>query len=293
MRRLILALLVLLFAIWIGVKIAADPGYVLIAYHHLVIEMPLWVAVVGVVVIFLLLYCLLRLYTAINVLPRRWRAWFTRRYDRIARELMEHNLLARAHVDMEEWDRLVALLPTLRKRKALNPEQLAALELQAHQGILKKMRQHASLPELEMTWWRLPRVVRNHPDLIVCYAHALLEKKADETAEKLVRKALEKNWHNELVRCYGLIASHKADRQLETAEAWLPQHKDDAVLLLTLGRLAARNSLWGKARNYWQASIALQPLPETYLELAKLVEQLGDAQAAKDYYRAGLELQSG
>lgn len=62
------------------------------------------------------------------------------------------------------------------------------------------------------------------------------------------------------------------------------------MLLLALGRLSLRNRLWGKARSYLEASIGASPRSAAYGELGRLLEQLGEQEAAREHYRKGLEL---
>ena len=64
----------------------------------------------------------------------------------------------------------------------------------------------------------------------------------------------------------------------------------DAVLLLTLGRLCARQELWGKAQSYLDASISVEPMYSAYLVLAQLHDRLGNADAARRNYRESLDL---
>lgn len=197
-------------------------------------------------------------------------------------------LLVQLHTQLQDWDELWLLLPQLHSQKALPPEQLVELELLIYQQYLNKLAEKTDLATLETAWQQLPRHLRNTPALVASYAQLLLKYQADDVAEKLIRKALDNNWDKELIYCYGVLKSSKVHQQLATAESWLAGHEHDATLLLSLGRLSIANQLWGKARDYLQASIALMPLPETYLELGKLAEKLGEAPAAKDYYRAGL-----
>jgi HemY protein len=60
-KRLIFLFLVLLLAVWAGVKIAADPGYILLAYHRWTVEMPLWFGVLAIFVGFTLIYTVIRM----------------------------------------------------------------------------------------------------------------------------------------------------------------------------------------------------------------------------------------
>jgi len=78
---------------------------------------------------------------------------------------------------------------------------------------------------------------------------------------------------------------------LENIESWLNDHKNNPYLLLALGKACQNMSLWGKARNYFEASISLHALPETHLRLARLLEENMDAhEDAANCYRQGLNL---
>jgi HemY protein len=61
----------------------------------------------------------------------------------------------------------------------------------------------------------------------------------------------------------------------------LAKHPRDAELLLALGRIALRNRLWGKARDYLESSLRLAARPDTCAELARLCEHLGETQQAR------------
>ena len=64
----------------------------------------------------------------------------------------------------------------------------------------------------------------------------------------------------------------------------------DAALLLVLGRLCARQGLWGKAQSYLEASIAIEPSWSAHHALAQLQEKLGNAEAAHSHARESLAI---
>ena len=78
--------------------------------------------------------------------------------------------------------------------------------------------------------------------------------------------------------------------QIERAEKWLAREPRDAALLLTLGRLCAREQLWGKAQSYLEASLSVDATWTAHRELARLHEQLGNADAAARHTKQSLEL---
>jgi HemY protein len=109
-------------------------------------------------------------------------------------------------------------------------------------------------------------------------------------AHRIIEQALAANWESELVRLYAECDGGDTLRRIERAEEWLKAYPADAVLLLTLGRLCAEQGLWGKAQSYLEASVAIEPTHSAHLALARLQEQLGNAEAARRHDREGLRL---
>ena len=74
-RSLIILLLVIVFAGWLGTLIARDPGYVLISYQDYSMQTSLWV-MMGILLGFsLVLYVTLRLINIIRRSPLMYRGW--------------------------------------------------------------------------------------------------------------------------------------------------------------------------------------------------------------------------
>jgi HemY protein len=109
-------------------------------------------------------------------------------------------------------------------------------------------------------------------------------------ARQIIEESLDETWESELVALYSDCAGHNTVKQIERAESWLDEHPRDAALLLTLGKLCARQSLWGKAQSYLEAGISIEPTYSGHLELARLHEKLGNADAARRHYRESLDL---
>ena len=62
------------------------------------------------------------------------------------------------------------------------------------------------------------------------------------------------------------------------------------MLSVALGRLALRNSYWGKAQEYFEASQRQRPSGVTCAELARLYANLGEHQKSQLFYRQSVEL---
>ncbi len=109
-----------------------------------------------------------------------------------------------------------------------------------------------------------------------------------DKAEKDLAAEIKGEWRGPLVRLFGMVDGVDATKQLRGAENWLKTHGEDVDLLLTAARLCLKNELWGKARSYLETVIAIRPTPEAYQEYGRLLNQLGEGNAAADAYRAGL-----
>jgi len=137
-------------------------------------------------------------------------------------------------------------------------------------------------------WKGVAKRLKNQIKLLQAYYMGLMRMGLHEKAEKDLAAALKADWRGPLVRLFGLVEGPDPSKQLSRAEGWLGQHGDDPDLLLSAARLCLRNELWGKARSYLETVIAFRPTPEAYQEYGRLLNQLGEGDAAADAYRAGL-----
>jgi HemY protein len=314
MRRLFLMLLLtLLAAVGLVALIERDPGYILVSWGLTTIETSLWVGLLLLLVFNVVFYYSLRLVRRLLASRGVFSNWLSlRAYSRQLADLemqlaageygdliarlagqpesrlnaQELRLLARAYRAQGNWSEVIALLPRLKKRRVLDVGELAELVGQAYLGLLSS----AEADLLKQLWQSLPAVQRNEIVLIECYGRRLVESGDDIEAEKVLTKAIKKNWDGRLVAQYGRIRGRDPARRLKQAEAWLKSHPEDASLMLCLGRLSLRNDLWGKARDYFEGSHRLQASAETCAELARLLFSLGEREKSAQYYREGLLL---
>jgi len=196
--------------------------------------------------------------------------------------------LARLYMDLADWEHVVEIIPSLRKRKIFPDSHIDYMEETAYSALLDQATRHSEAKALQDLWYRIPQTVQEKERIMVKYIGHLFTVGSSDLAEPLIRNALRKYWSEPLVRYYGLLKSADPKAQLNYAEAWLSNHENNAVLLLTLGRLCLRNGLWGKARSYLEASVGAGSLPEAYNELGYLLEQMGEADKAINCFRQGL-----
>lgn len=200
------------------------------------------------------------------------------------------------YLQQQDWSGLLGLLPELRKQGVLGAAELAEVTRQAWCGRLRSIAQaletsrEERLHSLAETWQQLPAAQRQEAGILAVYAEQLRDLGAEVQAEELLATALKRQYDSALVRFYGLLRGRDMPRQLQLAEGWLKSHPQDAGLLLTLGRLCMHSQLWGKARGYFESSLAFEQHPETCVELARLLAQLGEVETSNQYFQQGLTL---
>jgi HemY protein len=197
-------------------------------------------------------------------------------------------LLKRLYLNLGEWKRLEEILPDLRRRKVISDKELQAIEGQVVRERLKQ--ESGSVDSLVRYWQTIPKEMRQDQSLLIDYCRMMLKVDAGPRVEPLIASTLNRSWNGELAMLYGQIELNDPSHQLAVAEGWLKQHPEDPALLLTLARLALKNKLWGKARSYLEANIAIAPSPESYQQLGLLLERLGESDKAAHCFRAGLGL---
>lgn len=93
MIRALLAFFLLLAAIFAGIQLSKDPGYLLIAINHWTVETTLWFAIFALILLFALMYLVLRLLSRINHSPAYIKQWHERRKKYKARQITRRGLI--------------------------------------------------------------------------------------------------------------------------------------------------------------------------------------------------------
>ncbi|MFQ3323570.1 MAG: HemY protein [Pseudomonadales bacterium] len=198
-------------------------------------------------------------------------------------------LLVSVYRGLGDWEQLRQLLPALKNADILSEADFAKLQIEVYpQVIVAAAAREDSVVEIEASWQLVPKPLRTNGALVKAYATALINAGSDDKAEAALHSALRKNWDEELIRLYGLVLTSNPQKQLIVCEAWLRERNSNAPLLLALGRLSLANELWGKARDYFEASLSFNATAEVYAELGRLTAHLGETEKSVCYFQQGL-----
>lgn len=289
MYRFFIFLLVLAVSVWIGVKITADPGYILITWHQLALEMPLWLGILILIISFILIYYLIRFFNYLFMLPKQWRQNLDKKRLQKTIALNDQRLFSSIYQKPQNWHNILEILPQLESKTWISKAQIQQIQQESCKSLLSEEKYTYNLSTLENIWNNLPSKLKKDPLLLNYYVEGLIRHHEDAKAELLIVKQLKKQWFGPLVAVYSLIKSSNPARQLTIAEQWLKKYPDDPYLLLSLGRLCKQRKLWGKARDYLEKSLIYDSSNlETYLELGELSEGLEEPLQALAWFKKGL-----
>ena len=199
-------------------------------------------------------------------------------------------LLKEVYLKLNDWEQLEKLLPALEKNNVIDNEEAGLIRVRIFMENLywtSNQRVDFSNAELgaqlEKAWKKGPAFYKQDERIVKHYVEILFKLDQKEQAGKAIEVALNKNWSDELIKRYGELDFGTPHRQLIIAESWIQGRPGNASLLVTLGRLAMRNELWGKAREYFDTSIEVAPQAEAHGELARLLKCLGEEQLADEH----------
>ncbi|HEX7810737.1 MAG TPA: heme biosynthesis protein HemY [Burkholderiales bacterium] len=214
----------------------------------------------------------------------------------VLRQLPEKHTAAlrlelRAQQMAKNWDRVLALIPQLEKRKVFERPVVAQLRRQA---IIESLKHKAlDTKSLREYWDRLPDEDKTESRIAAAAAAGFVELGACDDARRIIEQSVERLWDQGLIALYSECLGTDVTVRLERSEKWLESHPKDAVLLLTLGRLCAHQGLWGKARSYLDASLSIESTHSAHLELARLLEREGKVEQATAHYQKALDVTLG
>lgn len=197
-------------------------------------------------------------------------------------------LLIKLYEQVRDWQQLMALLPKLKKYQVLSPQDLEDLQLRVYSQAMLDLEKQNQATAVSDLFNSLPKALSTKPELLSAYVGFLLRIENYTLAEELLKWQLRKDYQPQLVELYSQLPCNEG--QLSFIESLLKKHPHSAALYLCLGRQASAQHLWGKAKQYLEQAIDLNPCPSSYNELAKLYEHLNDQGLACTYYKKGLAL---
>ena len=186
----------------------------------------------------------------------------------------------------QDWPALESLFKDLKRSRILPEGEMKILNRDLQVRLLTS---DARPDAGAQVWSRLSRQERRDPVLTAVHVRSLIDAGNMKQAEKILRKAINRNWDGGLVRLYGHIRYEPIDALLKQAENWRVTHADDPDLLITLARFQLELKVRDKALLLLVEAARIGVSGETYMELGLLLESMGESAKALQCYRRGLQ----
>ncbi|MGR9086838.1 MAG: heme biosynthesis HemY N-terminal domain-containing protein [Gammaproteobacteria bacterium] len=201
-------------------------------------------------------------------------------------------LLHQTYRHIGDWEGVRKLLPSLHNHKILMEAEVKLLETETFSRLLRQSAEKGDAGEIRKLWSEMPEHIKQMHGMATIYFAAMIDAGAGADILDHVVDLLSVSWDDTLLVLFGSVQSDDAAKQLEIAEKWLDQHRNDAVLLSVLGKLCLRCNDGQKAEGYLSQSIAIEPTVQAYQLLGDILFAQGDKDKASECYKSGLELSS-
>lgn len=220
---------------------------------------------------------------------------------------------------LAQWDAAARLIDRLAERSALSVADRDQYERHVASEALKA--RSVDRESARAAWRDMPERLRGDRVLALTAARLLAQHGDGAGARPIIERVLDEEWDSALALQYSedvapgprpaadatVAAAHGGDAEagvpspvapgdddlalrIERCERWLASYPNDAMLLLSLGRLCARAGLLAKAQGHLEASLSLEPTHSAHLALARLHEALGHQEAAASHRSQALSL---
>ena len=203
------------------------------------------------------------------------------------RHIAAQRLALRVYQAVGRWQDLLKVARQLEKHQAISREYASSLKQHAHLENIQACAGNGA--SVGAYWSGVPAEERADSRVAAAVVRALFAAGDCAAGQRVIEDRLRDSWDCALVALYADCEGGDVLARVTQAEAWLHERPGDACLLLTLGRLCKQLQLWGKAQNYLEASIAVQPSAQAHLELARFFDSLDRRDEADRHYRAATD----
>ena len=191
-------------------------------------------------------------------------------------------LLLQAYIEIKDWQKVIALLPTAKKYQAVPDDQLFEIESNAY------FNEFCITGNKKELWNNLPKAQKQQLPMIIAYCKSQIETGNSVETIKLIQSTIKSTWSDELICLYGSIKTDKPEKALKYTQKLMANKNKNAVLNLVAGKFAVQAKKLNLAKQYLQSAIHNGDLPEAYARLGEIFEEENQPMKALALYRSGL-----
>jgi HemY protein len=160
-------------------------------------------------------------------------------------------LLARAHLQLEDWESLREILPELKKYKLNTSGHLSDTEERMWLGLMSSAIEAPDAEgALEKLWRSVPAELKSQKRFRQHFIEQLRSLKAYVALERWVIEFLDNEWDVTLIDSLGRFAPKQPKKLLKTLERWLAQQGKEYPLMMAAARVALHAHEWDRAEAF-------------------------------------------
>ena len=201
-------------------------------------------------------------------------------------------LLARAHLQLEDWESLREILPELKKYKLNASGHLSDTEERMWLGLMSSAIEAPDAEgALEKLWRSVPAEFKSQRRFRQHFIEQLRSLKAYGALERRVIEFLDNEWDATLVDSLGRFAPKQPKKLLKTLERWLAQQGKEYPLMMAAARAALHAHDWDHAEAFLLEASQQEDAAEAAWLLSALYRATGrQEEAVKLLEQASREL---
>lgn len=198
-------------------------------------------------------------------------------------------LLCEVYQSLGEWQKLIDILPVLRKAQLFTVDQGDQLELRAYAGVFGQLVKQEGSQGLQVYWNRLSRKLRAEPSLVDAVAGELMAIKDHSAAAIILLNGIKKAAPEQLLNRIKQLELENYQDVLNSLEHAHKKFASNAAIESCLALCYQKMQQPQQAIEAYQRAIAIVPSSHDYYQLGLLLEQQDQAKA-QDCYKLGLQL---
>ena len=201
-------------------------------------------------------------------------------------------LLARAHLQLEDWESLLEILPELKKYKLNASGHLSDAEERMWLGLMSSAIEAPDAEgALEKLWRSVPAEFKSQRRFRQHFIEQLRSLKAYGALERRVIEFLDNEWDATLVDSLGRFTPKQPKKLLKTLERWLAQQGKEYPLMMAAARAALHAHEWDRAEAFLLEASQQEDAAEAAWLLSALYRATGrQEEAVKLLEQASREL---
>lgn len=200
------------------------------------------------------------------------------------------SLLKDTYVQLNDWQALLKLMPTLTRNDVLTEKQASQLSVDAECGLMTHIVNQQGTAGLLKHWSGLSRQNKHQTPIVAFLVKELIKQESDSAAYTILREAIKKRPDEELISLIPQLNLTDYHPVINKLNELLKVNENNAAIHSALGQLYYRTNSWENARKHFEKTLEGRQNVNDYAWLVDTLEKLDDTGTANQISREALKI---